>query len=121
MPTGTVYGLLGPNGAGKTTAVRILPRCCASTPARPRWPGTTCRANRTRSGARIGLTGQYAAVDEILSGRQNLVLFGRLFRLGRGGPPRAGELLDRFGLDEAAGRPVSTRVGCAAGWTSRPA
>ncbi|MEI5521512.1 ATP-binding cassette domain-containing protein [Streptomyces brasiliscabiei] len=107
---GTVVGMLGPNGAGKTTAVRLL-----ATLLRPdagsariaghdlvREPGAVRRA--------IGVTGQYASVDGDLTGRQNLRLFARLHRV-RDTAARAGELLDRFGLTEAADRPASTYSG----------
>ncbi|MEU1585861.1 ATP-binding cassette domain-containing protein [Micromonospora sp. NPDC005710] len=105
VPPGTVHGLLGPNGAGKTTAVRILTTLLRFDTGRATVAGYDVRRQPDEVRARIGLTGQYAAVDEILSGRQNLELFGRLFRLGRGeARRRAGELLERFGLDEAAGR-----------------
>jgi ABC-2 type transport system ATP-binding protein len=112
VPAGTVHGLLGPNGAGKTTAVRVL-----TTLARP--DGGTARvaghdvvrdAGRVRRG--IGLVGQHAAVDEILGGRENLVMFGRLYHLGaRRARQRADELLERFGLTEAAGRPAGQYSG----------
>ncbi|MEH0531341.1 ABC-2 type transport system ATP-binding protein [Streptomyces sp. 1222.2] len=107
---GTVVGMLGPNGAGKTTAVRLL-----ATLLRPdagsariaghdllREPGAVRRA--------IGVTGQYASVDGDLTGRQNLRLFARLHRV-RDTADRAGDLLDRFGLTEAADRPASTYSG----------
>ncbi|GAA1798125.1 ATP-binding cassette domain-containing protein [Actinomadura chokoriensis] len=105
VPAGTVHGLLGPNGAGKTTAVRVL-----TTLARP--DGGTARvaghdvvreAGEVRRS--IGLVGQHAAVDEILGGRQNLVMFGRLYHLGaREARRRADELLERFRLTDAADR-----------------
>ncbi|MBM0207428.1 ATP-binding cassette domain-containing protein [Micromonospora sp. STR1s_5] len=105
VPPGTVHGLLGPNGAGKTTAVRILTTLLRFDAGRATVAGYDVLRRPDEVRARIGLTGQYAAVDEILSGRQNLELFGRLFRLGRReARRRAGELLERFGLDEAAGR-----------------
>ncbi|RLP95636.1 ATP-binding cassette domain-containing protein [Micromonospora sp. BL4] len=105
VPAGTVYGLLGPNGAGKTTAVRILATLLRFDAGRATVAGYDVLRQPDEVRARIGLTGQYAAVDEILSGRQNLELFGRLFRLGRReARQRAGELLERFGLDEAASR-----------------
>ncbi|MGC5289193.1 ATP-binding cassette domain-containing protein [Micromonospora sp. DT231] len=105
VPTGTVYGLLGPNGAGKTTAVRILTTLLRFDTGRATVAGFDVRRQPDEVRARIALTGQYAAVDETLSGRQNLELFGRLFRLGRrAARQRADELLQRFGLDEAAGR-----------------
>ncbi|MGC4866794.1 ATP-binding cassette domain-containing protein [Micromonospora sp. DT53] len=105
VPPGTVHGLLGPNGAGKTTAVRILTTLLRFDTGRATVAGYDVLRRPDEVRARIGLTGQYAAVDEILSGRQNLELFGRLFRLGRReARRRAGELLERFGLDEAAGR-----------------
>ncbi|CCH21725.1 daunorubicin/doxorubicin resistance ABC transporter ATP-binding protein DrrA [Micromonospora lupini] len=105
VPTGTVHGLLGPNGAGKTTAVRILTTLLRFDAGRATVAGFDVRRQPDEVRARIALTGQYAAVDETLSGRQNLELFGRLFRLGRrAARQRADELLERFGLDEAAGR-----------------
>ncbi|MEU8182301.1 ATP-binding cassette domain-containing protein [Micromonospora sp. NPDC049044] len=105
VPTGTVYGLLGPNGAGKTTAVRILTTLLRFDAGRASVAGFDVRRQPDEVRARIALTGQYAAVDETLSGRQNLELFGRLFRLGRReARRRADELLERFGLTEAANR-----------------
>ncbi|GGO12233.1 ATP-binding cassette domain-containing protein [Micromonospora parathelypteridis] len=105
VPTGTVHGLLGPNGAGKTTAVRILTTLLRFDTGRATVAGYDVLRQPDEVRARIGLTGQYAAVDEILSGRQNLELFGRLFRLSRReARRRADELLERFGLDEAANR-----------------
>ena len=82
VPTGTVYGLLGPNGAGKTTAVRVLRHAAAP----GRRPGAACSATTWSTDApavrrRIGLTGQYAALDEYLTGRANLVMIGQLSRL----------------------------------------
>ncbi|WP_433264813.1 ATP-binding cassette domain-containing protein [Micromonospora vinacea] len=105
VPAGAVHGLLGPNGAGKTTAVRILTTLLRFDTGRATVAGYDVLRQPDEVRARIGLTGQYAAVDEILSGRQNLELFGRLFRLGRReARRRAAELLERFGLDEAASR-----------------
>ncbi|MEU8215920.1 ATP-binding cassette domain-containing protein [Micromonospora taraxaci] len=105
VPTGTVYGLLGPNGAGKTTAVRILATLLRFDAGRASVAGYDVLRQPDEVRARIGLTGQYAAVDETLSGRQNLELFGRLFRLGRrAARQRADELLERFGLEDAASR-----------------
>ncbi|MFI1224141.1 MULTISPECIES: ATP-binding cassette domain-containing protein [unclassified Streptomyces] len=112
VPTGTVYGVLGPNGAGKTTAVRML-----ATLLRP--DGGTARvfgkdvvkdADAVRS--RVSLTGQYASVDEDLTGAENLVLLGRL--LGHSKPAardRAAQLLEGFGLSEAAGKQVKNYSG----------
>ncbi|MBQ1015530.1 ATP-binding cassette domain-containing protein, partial [Micromonospora sp. M51] len=105
VPAGTVYGLLGPNGAGKTTAVRILTTLLRFDSGTASVAGYDVLRQPDEVRARIGLTGQYAAVDETLSGRQNLELFGRQFRLGRGAARRrADELLERFGLSEAANR-----------------
>ncbi|MET8201280.1 ATP-binding cassette domain-containing protein [Micromonospora taraxaci] len=105
VPAGTVYGLLGPNGAGKTTAVRILATLLRFDAGRASVAGYDVLRQPDEVRARIGLTGQYAAVDETLSGRQNLELFGRLFRLGRrAARQRADELLERFGLEDAARR-----------------
>ncbi|MFE1550239.1 ATP-binding cassette domain-containing protein [Streptomyces sp. NPDC058718] len=100
---GTVHGLLGPNGAGKTTAVRILATLLRPDGGHARVAGVDVTRDPRAARARIGLVGQYAAVDEGLTGRQNLELFGRLFHLGaRRARTRAAELLDRFGLTEAA-------------------
>ncbi|MFB7940552.1 ATP-binding cassette domain-containing protein [Streptomyces sp. NPDC056049] len=100
---GTVHGLLGPNGAGKTTAVRILATLLKADGGRAEVAGLDVARDARAVRARIGLAGQYAAVDENLSGRQNLELFGRLFHLDpRRARSRAGELLDRFGLADAA-------------------
>jgi ABC-2 type transport system ATP-binding protein len=105
VPAGTVYGLLGPNGAGKTTAVRILATLLRFDGGRAEVAGYDVVRQPAQVRERIALTGQYAAVDEILSGRQNLVLFGRLFHLPpRAARARADELLARFGLTEAAGK-----------------
>src|SRR4051794_5000318 len=112
VPAGTVHGLLGPNGAGKTTAVRILCTLLRFDAGRARVAGFDVAREPERVRSRIGLTGQYAAVDEILSGRQNLVLFGRLFQLGGRAPGRrADELLAHCALTAAAGRSVSTYSG----------
>jgi ABC-2 type transport system ATP-binding protein len=109
---GTVCALLGPNGAGKTTAVRIL-----ATLLRPD-AGQACVAGRdvTREPrqvrSRIGVVGQHVSLDEILTGRQNLQLFGRLYHLGQAeATRRADELLERFGLSDAASRPVAAYSG----------
>jgi ABC-2 type transport system ATP-binding protein len=105
VPTGTVYGLLGPNGAGKTTAVRILSTLLRFDAGRAEVAGFDVVRDPDKVRARIGLTGQYAAIDEILSGRQNLVMFGRLFGLSvKSARRRSEELLEQFGLSDAAGR-----------------
>lgn len=102
---GTVHGLLGPNGAGKTTAVRVLATLLRYDGGRAEVAGLDVGREPRRVRSRIGLAGQYAAVDEGLTGRQNLEMFGRLFHLGnRGARLRAGELLERFDLVEAAGK-----------------
>jgi ABC-2 type transport system ATP-binding protein len=104
---GTVLGLLGPNGAGKTTAVRVLTTLLLPDGGHAEVAGFDVVRQAAQVRYHVGLLGQHAAVDEILSGRQNLVLFGRLYHLSpaaaRG---RADELLERFGLAEAAGRPA---------------
>jgi len=105
VPAGTVYGLLGPNGAGKTTAIRILSTLLRFDAGRARVAGYDVVRQADLVRAAIGLTGQYAAVDEVLSGRQNLVLFGRLHHLpARTARRRADELLEQFGLVDAAGK-----------------
>ncbi|KAB2359520.1 ATP-binding cassette domain-containing protein [Actinomadura montaniterrae] len=104
---GTVCGLLGPNGAGKTTAVRILATLADADSGRARVAGHDVAAEPDRVRAAIGLAGQYAAVDEKLTGRGNLRMFGRLYHLPRReARRRADELLERFGLMEAADRQV---------------
>ncbi|MGW4843955.1 ATP-binding cassette domain-containing protein [Nocardia brasiliensis] len=109
---GTVHGLLGPNGAGKTTAVRILSTLIRLDGGRATVAGLDVTRHARAVRARIGLTGQYAAVDEVLTGRQNLEMFGRLFHLdGRRARQRAGELLARFDLVEAADRGVGKYSG----------
>ncbi|MEV0897521.1 ATP-binding cassette domain-containing protein [Actinoplanes sp. NPDC049802] len=105
VPTGTVYGLLGPNGAGKTTAVRSLATLLRFDAGHAEVAGADVARDPELVRERIAVTGQYAAVDELLSGRQNLVLFGRLHRLGvRAARRRADELLEGFGLTGAAAR-----------------
>ncbi|MFJ8807497.1 ATP-binding cassette domain-containing protein [Streptomyces sp. NPDC102490] len=109
---GTVHGLLGPNGAGKTTAVRILSTLIRLDGGRAEVAGLDLARQAREVRARIGLTGQYAAVDEVLTGRQNLEMFGRLFHLGgRGARARAAELLERFDLTDAADRGVGKYSG----------
>jgi len=99
VPAGTVCGLLGPNGAGKTTLVRILTTLSRPDSGRATVAGLDVVTQAEEVRYRIGLVGQHAAVDEILSGRQNLVLFGRLLQLsGAAAQRRADELLARFGL-----------------------
>jgi ABC-2 type transport system ATP-binding protein len=107
VPAGSVCGLLGPNGAGKTTAVRILATLLRPDGGRARVAGADVLAAPRVVRRRIGLSGQEPAVDEILSGRQNLVLFGRLNRLSRAAAERrADELLDRLGQADTAGKAV---------------
>ncbi|MET7319234.1 ATP-binding cassette domain-containing protein [Streptomyces sp. NPDC005549] len=109
---GTVHGLLGPNGAGKTTAVRILSTLVRLDGGRAEVVGLDLARQAREVRARIGLTGQYAAVDEVLTGRQNLEMFGRLFHLGgRRARARAVELLERFDLTDAADRGVGKYSG----------
>lgn len=108
----TVYGLLGPNGAGKTTAVRVLATLLRPDGGRARVDGHDVVAEAATVRRTIGLTGQYAALDEYLTGRSNLVMIGRLSRLtAQAATRRADELLERFGLAEAANRAVKTYSG----------
>jgi ABC transporter DrrB family efflux protein len=109
---GTVFGLLGPNGAGKTTLVRVLATLLAPDAGRAEVFGRD--VVRDAAGVRelLGLTGQFAAVDEILTGRENLQMFGRLFDLSAADARRrANELLERFELADAADRPARTYSG----------
>jgi ABC-2 type transport system ATP-binding protein len=112
VAAGTVCGLLGPNGAGKTTAVRILTTLLRPDGGRAEVAGFDVARQAAQVRYRIGLLGQHTAVDEGLSGRQNLVLFGRLYHLGTtAARRRAGELLEQFDLAEAAGKPAKQYSG----------
>lgn len=107
VPAGMVYGLLGPNGAGKTTAVRILATLARPDSGRVTVAGYDAVTQPVQVRRRIGLVGQQVAVDEILSGRQNLEMFGRLYHLGaKAARRRADELLDWFGLADTGDKPV---------------
>ncbi len=109
---GRVCGLLGPNGAGKTTAVRILATLLQPDTGRAEVAGFDVVRESGRVRQRIGLVGQSAAVDEVLSGRQNLVMFGRLFHLSRRqAAARAQELLEHFDLAETGHKPVKQYSG----------
>jgi ABC-2 type transport system ATP-binding protein len=109
---GMVYGLLGPNGAGKTTIIRVLTTLLRPDAGTARVLGHDVVAEADAVRGRVALTGQYASVDEDLTGRENLVLVARLLGLPhRQARTRAGELLDAFGLAEAAGRQVTTYSG----------
>jgi ABC-2 type transport system ATP-binding protein len=112
VPAGTVLGLLGPNGAGKTTTVRILTTLLRPDEGTARVAGFDVATEDARVRARIGLAGQAATVDELLSGRANLELVGRLYKLGgRAARERADELLERFSLADAADRLARTYSG----------
>jgi len=112
VQTGSVLALLGPNGAGKTTAVRILATILEPDAGQASVFGLDVVREAEDVRAAIGLAGQYAAVDESLTGRENLRLIGRLTHQPRWSiAERAEELLDRFGLQMAAGRPVRTYSG----------
>ena len=126
--TGSVLGLLGPNGAGKTTAVRILTTLLEPDAGTARVAGLDVQRDATELRSKIGLAGQYAAVDENLTGFENLEMIGQLYRMPRkDARARANELLDRFDLVDAAKRPVKTysggmqrRLDLAAALVSRP-
>ena len=109
---GTVLGLLGPNGAGKTTAVRILTTLLQPDAGRARVAGLDVVRDAVGLRALIGLTGQYAALDDNLTGRENLRMVGRLHHMTKpAAAARANELLERFGLTDAADRTVKTYSG----------
>jgi len=125
---GSVLGLLGPNGAGKTTTVRILTTLLRPDAGRATIGGVDVVHDAQRIRSMIGLSGQYAAVDENLTGRENLVMFGRLYQTPKGeAKRRADELLERFDLADAADRIVKTysggmrrRLDLASALTGRP-
>lgn len=109
---GTILGVLGPNGAGKTTAVRILATLLRPDSGRAEVAGFDVLRHPDQVRRRIGVTGQYAALDDILTGRENLEMIGRLYHLPKDHVRRrAAELLERFNLSEAAGRLVKTYSG----------
>ncbi|MEV6525220.1 ATP-binding cassette domain-containing protein [Longispora sp. NPDC051575] len=112
VPEGTVFGLLGPNGAGKTTAVRILTTLLRPDAGTVSVAGIDVLAHPQQVRRIMGLSGQYAAVDEYLTGYENLEMIGRLYHLGKKtAKARALELLERFDLTDAANRPVKTYSG----------
>jgi ABC-2 type transport system ATP-binding protein len=109
---GTVCGLLGPNGAGKTTSVRILSTLVKLDEGQAAVGGYDVASQAREVRKRIGLVGQNAAVDEVLSGFQNLAMFGRLYHLGaKAARVRAGEMLERFGLADTGTKPVKAYSG----------
>jgi ABC-2 type transport system ATP-binding protein len=112
VPEGTILGLLGPNGAGKTTAVRILTTLLLPDAGSATVAGLDVINQPGKVRAKLGLSGQYAAVDEYLTGYENLQMVGRLYGLSRpDARRRARELLDQFSLADAADRPVKTYSG----------
>jgi ABC transporter DrrB family efflux protein len=112
VPEGMVFGLLGPNGAGKTTLVRILATLLRPDAGRAELLGLDVVDDSSKVREQLALTGQFAAVDELLTGRENLEMFGRLFRLSRAqASRRASELLERFELTDAADRTAKTYSG----------
>ena len=112
VPEGTVLGLLGPNGAGKTTAVRILTTLVTPDAGTAQVAGHDVLRDPAGVRRRIGVSGQYAAVDEYLTGAENLEMVGRLYGLGgKAARARARELLEQFDLDDAGGRPAKTYSG----------
>jgi ABC-2 type transport system ATP-binding protein len=112
VPEGTVFSLLGPNGAGKTTTVHILSTLIRADAGEVRVAGHDLAGDPDRVRAAIGVTGQLTAVDNLLTGEENLLLMAGLRHLGRrGGRRRAAELLEQFDLAEAAGKPAATYSG----------
>jgi ABC-2 type transport system ATP-binding protein len=109
---GTVLGVLGPNGAGKTTMVRVLTTLLEPDAGSARVAGLDVVSDAARLRSRIGLAGQYAAVDENLTGVENLTMVGRLYGTSRAAAKRrAAELLERYSLTDAGGRPAKTYSG----------
>jgi ABC-2 type transport system ATP-binding protein len=112
VPEGTTFSLLGPNGAGKTTAVQILSTLIGFDGGRARIAGHDLAGEPDAVRAAIGVTGQFSAVDDLLTGEENLILMADLHHLGRApGRRRAAELLAKFDLAGAAGKPASTYSG----------
>ncbi len=112
VPPGIIYGLLGPNGAGKTTLIRVLATLLRPQEGRVRVAGIDVLRDPTSARARIGLAGQFAAVDEFLTGRENVEMVGRLYGASRReARRRADEVLERIGLSQDAGRQVGTYSG----------
>ena len=112
VPAASVLGLLGPNGAGKTTLVKVLATLIKPDSGTARVAGLDVVEQATAERSVIGLAGQYAAVDEMLTGRENLEMVGRLYRLStRVARQRAEEALQRLALTDAADRPVRTYSG----------
>ncbi|OAH13858.1 ATP-binding cassette domain-containing protein [Streptomyces jeddahensis] len=112
VPEGTVLGLLGPNGAGKTTAVRCLTTLLQPDSGRAVVAGIDVLKHPNEVRRSIGLSGQFAAVDEYLTGRENLQMVGQLYQMrAKAAKARAAELLERFNLTDAADRPAKTYSG----------
>jgi ABC-2 type transport system ATP-binding protein len=112
FPAGIVYGLLGPNGAGKTTLIRVLATLLRPDSGSARVAGVDVLGHPTRARTRIGLAGQFAAVDDYLTGRENVRMIGRLYGLsGAESRRRADDVLEGIGLTDAASRPVRTYSG----------
>jgi ABC-2 type transport system ATP-binding protein len=112
VPQGTILGLLGPNGAGKTTTVRILSTLLKPDSGTAEIAGINILKDPAQAREIIGLSGQYAAVDENLTGRENLIMVGRLFRLPKNvAIAKSDELLEKFNLVDAANRVVKTYSG----------
>jgi ABC-2 type transport system ATP-binding protein len=112
VPEGTVLGLLGPNGAGKTTTVRCLTTLLRPDSGRAVVAGMDVLKDPDAVRRSVGLSGQFAAVDEYLTGRENLQMVGRLYQMrARAAKARAGELLEQFNLADAADRPAKTYSG----------